>query len=538
MAECLIKRIITFKEAVSYGPVRIINEQNIDITNECKYSWSVDGVCWTSWVSYDQYQDIARNIESDYFLRILVFGGLKTVYYNDILTDCYNICFDQSNVFLTEFCDNPNLFQPYTGLDCALLLQQQTADSVICMFGIPVYYLRVSPRDESIDYTFKEWTLHNVTDVKQMKLMIADGQMPSSNPRLTDFDFDWDIDWETEISKNHFARAFGDSAFPKQRDLIYVPLMKRLWEVNSAYDEKNEGLMWRPTTWKLALVKYNEKTNVDKGDFEELIDGWLVNKYDDVWGERETAEQERESGSPQLSAPRFSATNLYDIFMEDAIRKQITKNDIIIQNKMFCHHNNVTARNIYIFKNENGCINYQKSVCGDDGWLSFVVETPGGIKNLEKRDILEFGNIAVSVGGDEDSFYIEWEEMKARVEPFSTYMVILRWCKGNNTIDMKVYPYTHNTDIPPYLLKPDSYWWNFTSPIFEGVGIYNDDFSIEGGCQLFGWPLAVTNIKYYRAWMTDEDMIKESIKYTTNHEKCVINDLARPLTDGHGYAVK
>ena len=35
-------------------------------------------------------------------------------------------------------------------------------------------------------------------------------------------------------------------------------MMKRMWEVNSAYDEKNTGLMWRSTTWKLQLVKYND----------------------------------------------------------------------------------------------------------------------------------------------------------------------------------------------------------------------------------------------------------------------------------------
>ena len=61
-----------------------------------------------------------------------------------------------------------------------------------------------------------------------MKMIIPDGTMPSSNPRFTEFDFDWEIDWETEISKTHFSSAFGDNAFPKQRDLVYIPMMKRM----------------------------------------------------------------------------------------------------------------------------------------------------------------------------------------------------------------------------------------------------------------------------------------------------------------------
>ena len=537
MTGCPIKRIITFKEAVVYGPIKVIDELNNDVTLECQYSWSTDGVCWTSWVSYEQYLTFAKNLESDYFLRILIFGGLKSVYYNNILTNCYSICFDQSNSFLKDFCEGSNLFQPYTGLDCALELQQQLSDSVVCMFGIPIYYLRVIPNPESVDYTFKEWTLHNVMDIKQIKLMIPDGQMPSSNPKLTDFDFDWEVDWETELSKNQFAKAFGDTAFPKQRDLIYIPLMKRLWEVNSAYDEKNEGLMWRPTTWKLALIKYNEKTNVDKGDFEDLIDGWLVNKYDDTFGKKETIEQERESASYQLESPRFSATNLYNIFMEDSVRKGFTKNDITIQDKLYCHHNNITARNIYHFKNENACVTYQNSICGNIGWISFIIETPGGILDVEEKEILQFGEISINVKFKDDKFYLSWNGMTSVLDPFSTYMVILKWNGNNCTTNLIVYPYKHK-DMPIYLLKPDMYWWDFESPVTYLANTYDMELELEESCQVHAWPLSMSNIKYYRGWMSDEDILKECIKYTTNHEQCVINDLARPLSDGHGYAVK
>ena len=35
-----------------------------------------------------------------------------------------------------------------------------------------------------------------------------------------------------------------------------------------------------------------------------------------------------------------------------------------------------------------------------------------------------------------------------------------------------------------------------------------------------------------------EEAIKESCKYTTNNDKCIINDLARPINAGHGYVIK
>lgn len=532
MDSCPIRRIITFKEAVVYGPVRVVDESKIDITTTCRWSWSTDGVCWTSWVPYDQYCKIATTLDTDYFLRILIDRGLGGVYYNGQLTPCYSICFEQSNVFLKEFCEDVNLFQPYQGLDCALLLQQQMADSIVCMFGIPIYYLRTAPDPESVDYTFKEWTLHNVMDVKQIKLMIQEGQMPSSNPRLTDFDFDWDIDWETELSKSQFAKAFGDNAFPKQRDLIYIPLMKRLWEVNSAYDEKQDGLLWRPTTWKLSLVKYNDKTNVDKGDFEDLIDTWMINRNNN-----DIEQNERESGL--IHSPRFAATNLYNIFTEDAVRKQYTQGCMTVQDKLYCHHNNVTARNIYRFNAEEACVIYQNKICGDSGWLSFILETPVGInKNLDK-EIIEFGELKIKIMSDNDgSMTLVWDGMSAPLNPSSVYMVIIKWDNKNKTEDMMVYPYTHPADKPIYLLRPDMYWWDFENPTTELTKEYNNDLSREGECLICGWPVALTNIKYYRGQMPTQDILKECIKYTTNHKQCIINDLARPINDGYGYSVK
>ena len=372
---CGIKRILQLQNAISYQEIKVFDNQN-EITNSCMYSWSNDGICWTNWTNIDMYNRSCRNIEGDFYLKILLFGDFLKLSIGGVYTTCYNISMDSTTDFLTDFCSQENLFQPYNNLDCALLLQQQLADSVVCMFGIPIYYFRVNPNNGATDYTFKEHFLHHIEAVKQIKLMIPDGQMPSSNPKLTEFDFDWETDWETELSKSQFATAFGDTAYPKEGDFLYIPMMKRMWQVNSAYDEKNEGLMWRSTTWKLALVKYTESTNVDSSKYDDLIDNF-VQHYEDVFGEIEKNEQERETGATPLSAPTFAATNLYDIFMEDSVRKQYTKQDVIILNKTYNHKNLVLARNLYKFKNENGCIVYQNPICGDSGTIMFILETPG-----------------------------------------------------------------------------------------------------------------------------------------------------------------
>lgn len=537
---CTLKRIIQLKEAIQYIPIGVFKQAD-DITDRCQYSWSADGVCWTNWTNIDMYNRICKNLDSDFYLRILVIGDFSRIKLGNAFTDCYSICLDSSMNFLTDFCESNQLFQPYNNLDCALQLQEQLSDSIVCMFGIPVYYFRVNPNEGATDYTFKEHFLHHIESVKQIKLMIPDGQMPSSNPKLTEFDFDWEVDWETEVSKNHFARAFGDTAYPKTGDFLYIPLMKRMWEVNAAYDEKNEGLMWRSTTWKLSLVKYTESTNVDPMDYDDIIDNW-VQQYEDVFGEVEKNEQERETGATPLSSPSFSATNLFDIFMEDSVRKQYTQQDVSIIDKTYNQKSTIIGRNLYKFKNENGCVTYQKPICGDSGTLMFIIETPGTLQDKIERDIINFGNIQVRMKYDTENqkFILKFGDLEQIIEPFYSYMVILKWNRASFSTELNIYQYKHPEDAPIYKIRPEMYWFDFENPICELVGIYNNDYNIREkmNCQIHSYPMFITNIKFYNKAMEKLEAIKESLKYTTQHECCVINDLARPIHSGHGYAVR
>lgn len=538
---CGIKRIIKFNDAIVSSNIKIIDNNGVDYTNDCMFSWSADNVCWSAWTTYNNYLKITSQLNCDFYLRILINSGLSNVILNECITTNYTISIDSTSVFLHDFCGETNIFQPYNNMECAIALQQQLVDSVSCLFGIPIYYFRTEPQRNTIDYTFKEYVLHNVVSVKQLKLVIKDGAMPSSNPKLTEFDFDWETDWETEISKTHFATAFGDNAYPKYGDFIYIPMMNRMWSVNSAYDEKNENLMWRSTTWKLALVKYSDSTAIDKNEFDGLIDSLIPQTYENTFGQFEKLEQERIAQSPQVSAPMFAATNLYDIFMEDAIRKQYTKDDISIIDKQYSHRANITSRNMYRFKNENGCITYQKGICGDNGTLVFIVETPGSFSDEIERDIIQFGNLRVGMKFVNNEFSISCNSgLEAKLEAFKSYLCIIRWNRNNYTITLDIYNYIHRSDVPVYMLKPSMYWFDFENPVCNLVSNYDLELSsdCELPCQIHAYPLQLTNIKYYSEYIDDKMVLNEAIKYTTNHKACVFNDLARPINSGHGYAVQ
>ena len=536
---CGIKRIIRLTDAIKTKNITVF-DNGMDITTSCSFSWSIDGVCWSGWGTYRDYLRITPRIETDFYLRILIGGGFSHLIVGDCPISDYTICIDSSMTFIQDFCGETTIFQPYDNLDCALQLQQQLSDSVVCMFGLPVYYFRCEPKMEHADYTFKEYVLHNVTAVKQIKLMIPDGTLPSSNPKLTEFDFDWTADWETEISKSQFASAFGDTAIPKYGDFIYIPLLQRMWDVNAAYDEKNEGLMWRSTTWKIQLVKYEDSTAYDSTKFDDIIDSLIPKTYDNTFGQLERLEQERQTQSLQVTAPMFAATNLYDIFMEDAIRKQYTKSDVVIIDKQYNHRSNVVTKNMYRFKNENGCVTYQKGMCGDNGTLMFIVETPGSLDEIE-RDIIQFGSLHIGMSYKEGKLYLSTNSnMVVELQPFKSYLCIIRWNRGNFSMSMDVCDYKHREDIPVYRLRPEMYWFDFENPVCSIVSDYDLNLAAETPqpCQVHAYPLQLTNIKYYNDYLDNETMIKESVLYTTSHNNCVFNDVARHINLGHGYAVK
>ena len=91
---CGIRRILQFKEAITFGEIRVFSKNDLEITNECQYSWSTDGVCWTNWVSYSQYLSICKNIESDFYCRVLLFSEFDKISLKGLFTKCYTICLD------------------------------------------------------------------------------------------------------------------------------------------------------------------------------------------------------------------------------------------------------------------------------------------------------------------------------------------------------------------------------------------------------------------------------------------------------------
>ena len=511
------------------------SNKNQEIDKNCiLYAYSIDSICWSCYMSYDDLLKNTVDLNGDFYVKTKLSEPISDVKYDDESTPYTAQLSSEFNFSDCSTTTNANTFSPYSNMESAVNLQTNLTETVSCLFGIPIYYFKLKPDLGSTDYTFKEYALMGVESVKQIKLLITDGQMPSSKPEFSDFGLDFQTDWETEISKQMFATAFGVTAQPMEGDLIYIPMMKRMWMVSGAYEEKNGSLMWNATTFKIMLVKYQEKGSVDLQDTEELVNSLVKNKYEDLFGEDNFSTLD--SGVDVISAPEQATAKLYPVYKSDAMRKYITCDTVSINEASIYYKGTLIGDSKYTFLRNDlqSKIIYQKKYCGCDVSISFIIRPM--ITSSFKSEIIKVGNVKVMIEQEVDSSYIYLNIAKSsRLELVngSTYFVVIRWSKNMNLLDMSNYLYTHNINIPQYKLTNAHYYIDIDNPINQYSLQYNDMcIDTEGhDVYLSNFVGEITNFKLFDIY---NDNISELLQMYPTNQHLWINDTARRINGQQG----
>ena len=502
--------------------------------NPCdiKFAYSIDGVTYTCFMSFDDFLSSTINLSSDYFIKLRVQGSVGSVYINGEQVKDYTTQLEPG--FNFTYCSSgtpqsANLYNPYANISGAMSLVQLLTESVSCMIGIPIYYFKLSANAKSKDITFKEYALMDVESVKQIKLIISDGQMPSSKPEFNDWGIDWQSDWETEISKSAFATAFGPTAQPLEGDLIYIPMMKRMWMVNEAYEEKKEAFMWNATTFKLALVKYQEKDSVDLGTSEYLVDSFVKNKYEDLFGDEETLD----SGIEGNDTPLYTPSNLYPVYESDATRRYMTVDTIDIVDESTYYKGTVISDEFYKLSSSNDAqIIYQRQYCGENGTVSFIINP--SVADFD-GPLLKLANIQLNIKQHKNDIEISVLNSSKNVVKISagkTWFVYLRWSKDLNTIELSASEYVWPSNIPIYKIQPYHYKYDIDNAIVS-VSKYNGEMKQcnKGDIVLYNFEGKITNIKVFDVY---NDNISELLYMQPTHQHLLVNDTARKLIENTG----
>ena len=595
---CGVGQVLTFKYPISTldsDPDSYIYNISIysDPTKTCRYdnscikwAYSTDNICYSCWLSYDDFKSLTVDLSGDLYVKALVNGPVYGASFPYIDEDAgtttdedipYSVQLDNDNNFTSNcssesssLLNNANLFDPYSGMSGALQLQQYLADTVSCMFGIQCYYFKLEPDANSKDMTFKEYALYGVKAVKMINIMIQDGTMPSSKPEFSEFGLDFATDWEVEIVKNTFMTAFGQNVQPQEGDFIYIPMMKRMWTVQNAYEEKNGNLMWMATSWKVALAKYQDRSggSVDLGDTEAFVNSLVKTKYEDLFGNTETgaedAEQTYDSGRTHTSAPKYAANALYPVFESDAQRKFVTCDTVKVRRleptvsgyEPLYHRGALVSDYCYVYFGwqkpaEHGEIVYQHQFCGDTLSLSFIIslsdkeqQVNGDMPLASVCGLINIyynkENKIVYINNIEDGFTIDG------FEPGEIYLVSIAWSKSMKIVSMSQTKYTALSNVPKYMINAQHKLFDFNEAVRKSYKYDNDTFDLTDIKNRPGQELDIclyvpTNVikyvtcfKVYDIYMSDDTMFLQM--FPTNQHLC-INDTARPIIGMSGFNI-
>ena len=513
------------------------NEANNEIDTKCLlFAYSVDGVCWSCFMPYNDLLKSTIDLNGDFYVKFKISDVVTDVKYDDESVDYSSQLSTDFNFTECATNTNANTFNPYANMENAVNLQTTLTETVSCLFGIPIYYFKLKPNAGGADYTFKEYALMNVDSVKQLKLFITDGTMPSSKPEFADFGLEFQTDWETEISKSSFATAFGTTAQPMEGDFIYIPMMKRMWMVSGAYEEKNGSLMWNATTFKLMLVKYQEKGSVDLGDSEELVNSLVKNKYEDLFGDDDMTTLD--SGESNITSPEQASNNLYPVYKSDALRKYVTCDTINITNDTSLYYKGtLIADSKYLFTTNtmSSKVIYQKKYCGCNASISFII-TPD-ITPEFKGTIAKVGNVEIKIQQEMTDSYLFLninKHNKIQLAGGSTYFIVIRWSKTMNLTDISAYLYRPiNPDIPLYKLTKAHYLFDIDNPVAQLSDSYNDMCVDTEGHDVYigNFYGSITNFKVFDVY---NDNVSELLQMFPTNQHLLINDTARRINGMSG----
>ncbi len=206
-----------------------------------------------------------------------------------------------------------NLFRVYDLMGPAISLNRELALSVSEMLGHEVCYFKVKSNERSKDFILKEYSLFNVNDVKNIRVVVPNNEFPDNKIMFTPFDMDFES-FEVHIVKEDFERAFGYCVRPEERDYLYFPLENRMYQVESPYLYKD--FMRDGVYYKVNLVKYQESLNIssEPGSTAQVLESELTQNFDQIFKE------ENEEEFSQITKPlqyKTLSTGNYDFVRSD-----------------------------------------------------------------------------------------------------------------------------------------------------------------------------------------------------------------------------
>lgn len=298
-----------------------------------EFSYSLDNITYSDYVIDQQVfidSIISAQVDSLIYFKIkitvqmlssstvLSFFELSEVKINDVSVSVSHIEMSPDSGILTT-TKTSALLNPYRKSAQQDVLVKKISKSISDVFGFDTTYFRTEP--QKTNYTFQTYTLLNVAEQKELRVVIKDNYIPDNKTRFAEFDIDFQDELEIHIVKEVFNEVFPDKK-PNANDFLFLPLTGQMYQVSAPYDIKE--FMNESTYYKLMLVKYENRADVKQSDeiansVESLIDFDVDFHEDDIANEKANAVKEFNDvkfneAEENVSEEKLVASNGTEIF--------------------------------------------------------------------------------------------------------------------------------------------------------------------------------------------------------------------------------
>ncbi len=418
------------------------------------------------------------------------------------IQSCPQLCTDCTDPYLAGCtnividCSDP-VYDPYN-LNRPTKIYEEISELAASMWGHNTKYFRVEPDQRSRDVVLMEYSLYNVKEQGEVKIVVPDNAMPTREFTYDIFGMGFE-DFEIHITKGQMEAAFGEGIHPRPRDYMYIPIMNRMYEVSSVSlaDEFNQTM----TYWRVMLKKYEERTSsiVEDGSAVETQLDDLYTGVEEVFGE-EIKDEYVQSTKPEQYQTVYSEVG-------DGIRERI-HNGLVISDMEIRNKWTIISKNHYDLTSVGDlgieCLVYKtQSLLGAEENLAFSAWfKPSSTFNTAEQTLIDGrqGNkgLKLTVNKTHIKAYIN-DEVKSY--PFETQLVNDNWYGVVYNLNNKFV----NTGAYVYKLNPQSNKINSMAISDTLINVMDEKFEIGNG---LGWAtskkwslmpgkLAMTNIRLF-----------------------------------------
>lgn len=259
-----------------------VNGENSSSLLHRDYTTSADGKNWDIWKAYDRDSLVGirdKHIKIRYVLVENFLGSVIEIEKPFIKHKSTQTTFiDQGESFLLSGADSLMDYSLMSRnlqkleIDMNYYIQQHSA--------VSVKYWHTNPDMKSKDEFLREYSLHNVVDMKTLKIVLKDNQIPEPKHEFSQ----WGIEFErleVYFEKTYFEEVFGVGEEPRRMDYLYFSEINRMYLIQDVY--LNHGIGENGNFYVCTIKKYEDMKNVDKRDedLEFLKEHVRIDDYSD-----------------------------------------------------------------------------------------------------------------------------------------------------------------------------------------------------------------------------------------------------------------